>query len=172
MARFGLNLAPIGAKLRQRAFWNICKFRFFDAAKHFSEKNSDFFFRFFIIFGRFSNHFRGARLFLTSKSNSSWFFALDGQIFRSVPWSSFLDFSPSVHRPVARSTARNKGGKARPLRGQGTGVVGGKARTSFQKICPKKRFWKRIWRFYVQIDLNCTSRSISIWRPDRSQLYV
>ena len=51
--------------------------------------------------------------------------------------------------------------------GQGTGVVGGKARTSFKK---------RIWRFddqvYVQIDLNFTSRSPSILRADRSQLYV
>ena len=32
----------------------------------------------------FSADFRGARLFLTSKSSSSRFFALDGQIFRSV----------------------------------------------------------------------------------------
>ena len=40
------NLAPIGAKLRQRAFQTICKFRFFDADFLFSEKNSDLFFGF------------------------------------------------------------------------------------------------------------------------------
>ena len=72
------NLAPIAAKLRQRAFQTICKFRCFDA---------DFFFQFgffFFGFSVFSADFRGARLFLTSKSSSSRFFALDGQIFRSV----------------------------------------------------------------------------------------
>ena len=74
------NFAPIAAKLRQRAFQTICKFRFFDAEKKFSEKNSEFFFG----FSSFSVDFRGARLFLTSKSSSSRFFALDGQIFRSV----------------------------------------------------------------------------------------
>ena len=46
----------------------------------FSEKNSDFFFGFSL----FSVDFRGARVFLTSESSSSRFFALDGQIFRSV----------------------------------------------------------------------------------------
>ena len=40
------NLAPIAAKLRQRAFQTICKFRFFDAEIFFPEKNSDFFFGF------------------------------------------------------------------------------------------------------------------------------
>ena len=74
------NFAPIAAKLRQRAFQTICKFRFFDAEKKFSGKNSIFFFG----FSSFSVDFRGARLFLTSKSSSSRFFALDGQIFRSV----------------------------------------------------------------------------------------
>ena len=39
---------------------------------------------FFFGFSLFSADFRGARLFLTSESNSSRFFALDGQIFRSV----------------------------------------------------------------------------------------
>ena len=39
---------------------------------------------FFFGFSSFSVDFRGARLFLTSKSSSSRFFALDGQIFRSV----------------------------------------------------------------------------------------
>ena len=41
-------------------------------------------FVFFFGFSSFSVDFRGARLFLTSKSSSSRFFALDGQIFRSV----------------------------------------------------------------------------------------
>ena len=36
------------------------------------------------VLDRFSVDFRGARLFLTSKSSSSRFVALDGQIFRSV----------------------------------------------------------------------------------------
>ena len=35
------NFAPIGAKLRQRAFLKICDFRFFDAEKYFSAKFSD-----------------------------------------------------------------------------------------------------------------------------------
>ena len=74
------NFAPIAAKLRQRAFQTICKFRFFDAEKKKSEKNSDLFFGFSL----FSVDFRGARVFLTSESSSSRFFALDGQIFRSV----------------------------------------------------------------------------------------
>ena len=74
------NLALIAAKLRQRAFQTICKFRFFDVEKFFSEKISDFFFG----FSSFSVDFRRARLFLMSKSSSSRFFALDGQIFRSV----------------------------------------------------------------------------------------
>ena len=74
------NFAPIATKLRQRAFQTICKFRFFDAEIFFLKKISDFFFG----FSSFSVHFRGARLFLTSKSSSSRFFALDGQIFRSV----------------------------------------------------------------------------------------
>ena len=44
-----------------------------------------FCFVFFVFgFSSFSVDFRGARLFLTSKSSSSRFFALDGQIFRSV----------------------------------------------------------------------------------------
>ena len=40
------NLAPIGAKLRQRAFRKICNFRFFDAEiffrQNFRIKKSDF----------------------------------------------------------------------------------------------------------------------------------
>ena len=74
------NLAPIAAKLRQRAFQTICKFRFFDAENCFFGKK----FGFVFVFSSFSVDFRGARLFLTSKSSSSRFFALDGQIFRSV----------------------------------------------------------------------------------------
>ena len=74
------NFAPIAAKLRQRAFQTICKFRFFDAGNFFSENFSDFLFR----FSSFSADFGGARLVLTSKSNSLRFFALDGQFFRSV----------------------------------------------------------------------------------------
>ena len=68
--------APIAAKLWQRAFQTIGKFRFFDAQNIFSDL--------FLSFSLFSADFRGARLFLTSKSSSSRFFALDGQIFRSV----------------------------------------------------------------------------------------
>ena len=80
-AVYPLNLAPIAAKLRQRAFQTICNFRFFDAEKKTNrEKNRICFFG----FSSFSADFRGARLFLTSESSSSRFFALDGQIFRSV----------------------------------------------------------------------------------------
>ena len=74
------NFAPIAAKLRQRAFQTICKFRFLTSKIIFG-KNFGFF---FFGFSLFSVDFRGARLFLTSKSSSSRFFALDGQIFRSV----------------------------------------------------------------------------------------
>ena len=50
---FPSNFAPIATKLRQRAFQTICKFRFFDVEKFFRKKFR-FFFRFFIIFDRFS----------------------------------------------------------------------------------------------------------------------
>ena len=74
------NIAPIATKLRQRAFRTICNFRFFDVENLFSEKNSDFFFGFSL----FLADFRGARLFLTSKSSSSRNFASDREISRSV----------------------------------------------------------------------------------------
>ena len=48
----------------------------------FSRRNS--FFGFFCGFSLFSIDFGGARDFLTSKSDSSRYFASDGQIFRSV----------------------------------------------------------------------------------------
>ena len=73
-------MAPIAAKLRQRAFQTICKVRCFDSENFFPEEKSDFFF----VCSLFSADFRGARLFLTSKSSSSRFFALDGQFVRSV----------------------------------------------------------------------------------------
>ena len=41
------NLAPIGAKLRQRAFRKICKFRSFDAEMFFFGKKIGFVFSFF-----------------------------------------------------------------------------------------------------------------------------
>ena len=87
-----------------------------------------------------------------------------------------------------RKVEARHGGKARPLRGQGTGVVGGKARTAFQKICPSGKFFEMIFKknseilrpslrpdrpqFYIQFDLNFTSNSISILRPIRLQFYV
>ena len=40
---YASNFAPIGAKLRQRAFRKICKFRFFDAEKKNSDKISKMF---------------------------------------------------------------------------------------------------------------------------------
>ena len=87
------NFAPIAAKLRQRAFQTICKFRFFDAEFFWGKKKSDFFFG----FSSFSVDFRGARLFLTSKSSSSRFFASDGQIFRSVRRSELIFGFFTVH---------------------------------------------------------------------------
>ena len=48
------------------------------------KKKSEFFTISDFSFSLFLIDFRGARLFLTSKSNSSRLFALDGQIFRSV----------------------------------------------------------------------------------------
>ena len=104
---------------------------------------------------------------------------------------NFRSRSTSISRPDrsqfqanrTRNLGARHGGKARPLQGQGTGVVGGKARTSFQKICPEMILKKNseILRpslrpdrpqFYIQIDLNFTSRSTSMLRPDRSQFYV
>ena len=78
--------------------------------KKFFGKNFGFFFGFSL----FSADFRGARLFLTSKSNSSRFFALDGQIFRSVRRLGLIfRFSPFVHRP-------GRGGEAKwGIRNQG-----------------------------------------------------
>ena len=74
------NMARISTKLRQNAFRTICNFRFFDAKK--------IFLKIFSIsesgFSQFSADFGGARLFLTSKSDSWRYFASDGQIFRSV----------------------------------------------------------------------------------------
>ena len=48
------------------------------------KKKSEFFTISELSFSSFLIDFGGARLFLTSKSSSSRFFALDGQIFRSV----------------------------------------------------------------------------------------
>ena len=56
----------------------------FLTSKSFFPKKFRIFFVFFPVFHCFLADFRGARLFLTSKSSSSRFFALDGQIFRSV----------------------------------------------------------------------------------------
>ena len=61
-------------------FRRFANFDFFDAVNVFFGKH----FGFFLGFSLFSADFRGARLFLTSKSNSSRFLALDGQIFRSA----------------------------------------------------------------------------------------
>ena len=72
------NLAPIATKNWQRAFQTICKFRFF------IERRKKKMRKIRICFSLFSADFRRARLFLKPKSNSSRFFALDGQIFRSV----------------------------------------------------------------------------------------
>ena len=81
------NLAPIATKLQQRAFQTICTFRFFDTENVFFAKISDFSFS---VFALFSADFQGARFFLTSKSSCSRFFALDGQIFRSVQRSGLI----------------------------------------------------------------------------------
>ena len=80
MAVYPSNMARIGAKLRQHAFQTICKFRFFDAEEKKNRKKN----RLRIGFSSFSADFGGARPVLTSKSDSSRFFASDGQIFRSV----------------------------------------------------------------------------------------
>ena len=56
----------------------------FSAPKIFFRKNFRMSFRIFFGFSLFSDDFGGARVFLTSESSSSRFFALDGQIFRSV----------------------------------------------------------------------------------------
>ena len=105
--------APIATKLRQRAFQTICKFRFFDA-----EKKNWKFFVFFFGFSLFSADFRGARLFLTSKSNSSRFFALDGQIFRSVRPLGLIFKLFTVRTSTcggkARATEIPEGGSAPP----------------------------------------------------------
>ena len=61
-------------------FRRFANFDFLTPEKNKLENNSDFFFGFSL----FLADFRGARLFLTSESSSSRFFALDGQIFRSV----------------------------------------------------------------------------------------
>ena len=84
----------------------------------FSENNSDF----FSGFSSFSADFRGARLFLTSKSSSSRFFALDGQIFRSVRRLELI-FGFFTVRTSTRGEiyGEEPGGKAL---GQGTAAAG------------------------------------------------
>ena len=84
----------------------------FERQKNKSENILDFFFG----LSSFSADFRGARLFLTSKSNSSRFFALESKMVKFLglydPRGSFSDFSPSVRRPAG---ARH--GQRRFLRG-------------------------------------------------------
>ena len=125
------NLVPNGAKLRQRAFRKICKFRFFDAEKKKSENNSDLFFGFSL----FSEDSRGARLFLTSKSSSSRFFAFDGQIFWSLRRLGFIFGVFSVRTSTCgeiygdgrtddgRTTDGRRTDDRRKKRGQGTAAV-------------------------------------------------
>ena len=74
------NLAPIGAKLRQRAFRTICNFRFFDAEKVFSAKFSNR----KVSFSSIWLGFGGPTAERTSKSTSSSNFAPDRLILRSV----------------------------------------------------------------------------------------
>ena len=137
------NLAPIAAKLRQRAFQTICKFRFFDVETLFTQ----FSFCFVFDFSLFSVDFRGARLFPMSKSKFSRFFALDGQMFRSVRRLGLIFRIFTVRTwGKARATEIPEGGSAPPdpPRGQGTSngdSCGGFAppdppTTPFQKICP------------------------------------
>ena len=98
-----------------------CSPRFLKILKKKSEKNSDFFFG----FSSFSVDFRGARLFLTSKSSSSRFFALDGQIFRSVRRLGLIFRFFTVRTwGKARVTEIPEGGGAspRPPRGRSGGL--------------------------------------------------
>ena len=104
-------------------FGRFAIFDFLTSKKKKSEKNSDFFFGFSL----FLADFRGARLFLTSKSNSSRFFALDGQIFRSVRRLGLIFRFFTVRTwGKARVTEIPDGGFAAP----------DPPTTTFQKICP------------------------------------
>ena len=91
------NLAPIAAKLRENAFQTICNFRFFDAEIFFA-----IFFRiFFSVFHRFRQILEELGIF--GRQNQ-----IPGGILLQIDkfsglydaWRSFLDFSPSVHRPA------------------------------------------------------------------------
>ena len=119
------NFAPIAAKLRQRAFQTICKFRFFDVEKNKkSEQKSDL----FSGFSLFLVDFRGAKLSLTSKSSSSRFFALDGQIFESVRPLGFIFRFFTVRTSTCGGKARVTkipGGRSHP-----DPPPGGKARVA------------------------------------------
>ena len=83
-ANFERPFTPRTSLRSRRNFGNARFRRFanfnFSTPKKKNEKKIGFFFG----FSSFSVDFRGAMLFLTSKSSSSRFFALDGQIFRSV----------------------------------------------------------------------------------------
>ena len=77
-------------------------------------------------FSSFLIDFGGARLFLTSNSSSSRFFALDGQIFRSVRPLKLIfrhfTIRTSTCGGKARATEIPEGAKPpRPPLGQGTG---------------------------------------------------
>ena len=115
----------------------------------------------------------GARLFLTSKSNSSRFFALDGQIFRSVRplelISRFFTVRTSTCGGKARVTEIPEGGSAPP------DPPGGKAwvteipegvfappdppTTTFQKICPPGKFFETIRTRRLRRRRSSTQRS-------------
>ena len=91
----------------------------------------DFCFRFFIILA----DFRGARLLLMSKSSSSRFFALDGQIFRPVRRLGLIFRFFTVRTwGKARVTEIPEGGSAPP----------DPLTTTFQKICPLDKFFEMI----------------------------
>ena len=103
------------ARFRRFANFDVLTSIFF-----FSGKKIVFFFG----FSSLSVDFRGARLFLTSKSSSSRFFALDGQIFRSVRRLGLIFLFFTV-RTWGKARVREipDGGSAPPdpPGGQGTG---------------------------------------------------
>ena len=104
-ANFGRPFTPRTWLRSPRNFGNA-RFRRF---ANFDFLTPIFFFRNFGFFFRlslFSADFRGARLFLTSKSNSSRFFALDGQIFRSVRPLGLIFRFFTVHTSSCRGKAR------------------------------------------------------------------
>ena len=107
-----------------------------------TKKKSGFFFGVSL----FSADFRGARFFLTSKSNSSRFFALEGQIFRSVRPLELIFRFFTVRTSSCGGKARVTeipGGRSPPDPPGGQGTGNGDSRGALPPQTPPRHHFKK-----------------------------